>query len=125
MPGFMSGEYRLNARWISSYERNLRELHAGQFHEPSPRNAGKEDQGANAVVHGPHVTPEQQRRAESVPQALPSAHSDNLLRAVDRTRVQFRTGHLHLEARLQVLGWARDEADGLACEESRDLVFAA
>jgi hypothetical protein len=75
-------------------------------------------------VHGAHMTPEQQRGPEPVPQALPPPDGDNLFRAIDRTRVQFRPRHLHLQARFQVLGRTGDEAHGLAREESRDLVQA-
>ena len=120
VPGFISGEYRLNARWINSYERNLYAyrvlVRPHQFSDPRP--------GAHRLhgdAHGAHMTPEQQRRPEPVPQPLPPPDGDNLFRAIDRTRVQFRARHLHLQARLQVLGRAGDEAHGLAREQSRDL----
>lgn len=73
-------------------------------------------------IHGAHMTPEQQSGPEPVPQPLPPFEGDNLFRAVDRTRVQFRARHLHLQARFQVLGRAGDEAHGLTREEARELL---
>lgn len=57
-----------------------------------------------------------------MPQPLPSLDGDNFLGAVDRARVQLRTGHLHLQPGFEVLGRAGDKADGLAGEETRDLM---